>query len=231
MLFFSQQKKCFFDESKRILLTWTVFKHHQKQKPRGREKNEKRKTQHELLSSYFYFSKQASKAVDSRVDMLTRHKSSWLPDLNLTSKMKPWNTLTAEEEESSGKNINATILQNLSAAFLQFRSFTRITFVEDNINCSNWQKYFENNFFTFEKNSWFEEVFKFSKLTKNERNFCQTKKKQRFWHRMKCLRIAFEDCPKKVKKTGAKFRFSEPNLSNSVSRRCCTKQKKHLTVF
>ena len=65
--------------------------------------------------------------------------------------MKPWNTLTAEEEESSGKNINATILQNLSAAVLQFSSFTRITFVEDNINCSNWQKYFENNFFTFEK--------------------------------------------------------------------------------
>jgi len=29
---------------------------------------------------------------------------------------------------------------------------------------------------------------------------------------MKCLRIAFEDCPKKVKKTEAKFRFSEPNL-------------------
>ena len=48
---------------------------------------------------------------------------------------------------------------------------------------------------------------------------------------MKCLRIGFEDCLKKVKKTEAKFRFLEPNLSNSVSRRCCTKQKKHITVF
>jgi len=87
---FLPTKKTFFDESKRILLTWTAFKHHQKQKPRGREKNEKRKTQHELLLSYFCFSEQASKAVDSRDDMLTRHKSPWLPDLNLTSKMKQW---------------------------------------------------------------------------------------------------------------------------------------------
>ena len=137
--------------------------------------------------------------------MLTRHKSSWLPDLNLTSKMKPWNTLTAEEEESSGKNINATILQNLSAAFLQFSSFTRITFVEDNINCSNWQKYFENNFFTFEKNSWFDEVFKFSKLTKNERNFCQTKKKQRFWHRHEMFENCFWGLSKKSKKNWSKI--------------------------
>ena len=130
---FLPTKKTFFDENKRILLNWTAFKHHQKQKPRGREKNEKRKTQHELLSSYFYFSKQASKAVDSRDDMLTRHKSSWLPNFNRNPKMKPWNALTVEEETASGKNINAKILQNLSAAFLQFSFFTTITFLEDNV--------------------------------------------------------------------------------------------------
>ena len=132
---FLPTKKTFFDESKRILLTWTAFKHHQKQKPRGR-KNGKRKTQLELLSSYFYFtnfSKPASKAIDFRDDMLTRHKSSWLPDFNLAPKMKQWNTLTAEEEEGSGKNTNAKILQNLSATFLQFSYFTTITFFEDNI--------------------------------------------------------------------------------------------------
>jgi len=47
--------------------------------------------------------------------------------------MKPWNALTVEEETASGKNINAKILQNLSAAFLQFSSFTTITFLENNV--------------------------------------------------------------------------------------------------
>jgi hypothetical protein len=65
-----------------------VFSSITKNKNQEAEKNEKRKTQHELLSSYFYFSKQASNAVDSRDNMLTRHESSWLPDINLASKMK-----------------------------------------------------------------------------------------------------------------------------------------------
>ena len=65
--------------------------------------------------------------------MLTRHKSSWIPNINLAFKMKQGNTLTAEEEEGSGKDLNAKILQNLSAAFLQFNSFTTITFLEDNL--------------------------------------------------------------------------------------------------
>jgi ABC-type microcin C transport system duplicated ATPase subunit YejF len=65
--------------------------------------------------------------------MLTRHKSSCIPNINLAFKMKQGNTLTAEEEEGSGKDLNAKILQNLSAAFLQFNCFTTITFLEDNL--------------------------------------------------------------------------------------------------
>ena len=40
---FLPTKKTFFDENKRILLNWTAFKHHQKQKPRGRKKTKKEK--------------------------------------------------------------------------------------------------------------------------------------------------------------------------------------------
>ena len=137
--------------------------------------------------------------------MLTRHKSSWLPNLNRTPKMKPWNALTVEEETASGKNINAKILQNLSAAFLQFSFFYDNYVSWRQCYHSNWRKYFENNFLRLKKNSQFDEVFKFSKLTKNERNFCQTKKKQRFWHRHEMFENCFWGLSKKSKKNWSKI--------------------------
>ena len=40
--------------------------------------------------------------------------------------------------------------------------------------------------------------------------FAKQRRRRDFDIVRKCLRIAFEDCPKKVKRTEAKFRFSEP---------------------
>ena len=179
---FLPTKKTFFDESKRILLTWTAFKHHQKQKPRGREKNEKRKTQHELLLSYFCFSEQASKAVDSRDDMLTRHKSPWLPDLNLTSKMKQWkcrHSLTGARLGETYKIPNFYKIFRLHFYILVVSRQLRL--LKTMLIVRIGEKTSEFTFCCLKKNWWFDEVFKSLKLTKNDWNICQTKNKQRFW--------------------------------------------------
>ena len=142
--------------------------------------------------------------------MLTRHKSSWLSNLNRTPKMKPWNALTVEEETASGKNINAKILQNLSAAFLQFSSFTTITFLEDNVIIRIGESISKITFYVWKKTHSLMKSSNFQNWQKMRRTFAKQRRSRDFDIVMKCLRIAFEDYPKKVKKTEAKFRFSEP---------------------
>ena len=116
--------------------------------------------------------------------MLTRHKSPWLPFLNLTSKMKQWkcrHSLTGARLGETYKIPNFYKIFRLHFYNLVLSRQLLLLKTMLIVWIGEFRKQLEIYFLTLKKNSWFDEVFKFSKLTKNEKNFSQTKKKQRFW--------------------------------------------------
>jgi hypothetical protein len=145
----SPNKKNFFRWEQKNSFKLDCFQASPKTKTKKQKKSEKRKTQPELLSSYFYFSKPASKSVDSRDEMLAEHKFSGFLHLICASKMNQWKCRHNLTGARFGETCKCRIFTKFSAVFLHFGSFTTIRFVENNVNCSNWRKNFEIYFLTF----------------------------------------------------------------------------------